>query len=162
MNSDDENVKAPTHQEGVNEEHKERLLDTAYDLTTPRDILANLAADPDVWVRFEVALNPQTPPDALLRLAEDPDLKVREQVTSNPHTPLEALILLAEDRSAYVRSSVAGRTGVPAQTLVSLAKDSDLRICARAWGTIPTPHPRHWPNWLRTLNRVSAWLSLTI
>ena len=97
----------------------------ASDPNTPADALAQLANDPDDWVRRAVAANPNTPLDALALLANDPDPDVRGEVAENPNTPADALALLANDPDPDVRGEVAENPNTPADALAQLASDPD-------------------------------------
>lgn len=96
---------------------------SAGDHLTPADVLKQLAADDDKYVRREVAYNPSTPTDVLKQLAADNTVDVRWGIARNPSTPADALALLWTDTDKYVRMNVARHLSTPASALLKLAVD---------------------------------------
>lgn len=56
----------------------------AHNPTTPPDVVAVLAGDPDAEVRREVARREDLAPDLVARLAHDPDARVRTEISVRP------------------------------------------------------------------------------
>ena len=75
-----------------------------------------------------VAANPKTPRDLLALLAKDTDVNVRFAVAENPNTPRDLLALLAKDANVYVRGGVAINIKTPRDLLALLAKDADTDV----------------------------------
>lgn len=67
--------------------------------------------------------DPNSPVDLLEQLASDPDLKVRQDVAKNPRTSLKALTILAADKSERVRVAVAEHSLCGPALLDQLAAD---------------------------------------
>lgn len=70
----------------------------AHNKTVPHEILAELAADEDVSVRYAVAIKRKLDESILEQLANDADESVRLGVALNPKTPRSILERLANDR----------------------------------------------------------------
>jgi hypothetical protein len=68
----------------------------AKDPTNAPEILEQLAADEDYWIRFCVAQNPNTPPKTLELLATDEYYSIRYCVAQNPNRNeiIERLVLM--------------------------------------------------------------------
>jgi len=79
----------------------------------PREVLEQLAQDPDVDVRTGVARNPNTPPPILIHLAQDPSTHVRWGVAGNVNTPPDVLARLAKDPSPWVQYGIEGNPNAP-------------------------------------------------
>ena len=103
----------------------------ASDHRVPQAALAELARDPDLEVRRQVAGKDATPPVALAKLARDPDPEVRRTVAWNDATPPAALAKLARDPDPDVRRTVARTYATPPAVLAKLARDPDLEV--RRW-----------------------------
>ena len=59
---------------------------------TSKEDLIELANDPLVWIRANVAANLNTPINTLRELSEWGDRYIRQNVAGNPNTPLDILI----------------------------------------------------------------------
>ena len=95
-----------------------------------QEVLTELAKDPDVCVRLNVAYNPNTSLETLSALAKDQHVNVRESVAENPHTSAGILSELAKDQDHLVRRYVAENRNTPTEILSELAKDQveDVRF----------------------------------
>lgn len=72
--------------------------------SVPPELLAELAGDSDVDVRFSIASKRRVTADVLRRLARDPEESVRAQVARNKNTDTETLQRLSSDALGMVRS----------------------------------------------------------
>jgi uncharacterized protein (DUF2336 family) len=77
-----------------------------------------LAADPDVAVRRELAQSRVARPEILYFLASDEAGEVRRDVAANPMTPIHAAVLLARDKDESVRAALALRFATTARGFV--------------------------------------------
>lgn len=91
-------------------------------------LLSFLANEPEDWVRWQVAQNPNTPPAVLTRLAEDSIVFVRFWVADNPNTPPATLARLAEDKKWIVRLQAANNPKTPHSALLKLAAVKRRRV----------------------------------
>ena len=91
-----------------------------------------LAGDPEEWVRWRAAENPNTTVATLTQLARDPERRVRWGVAGNPNTPAPALARLAGDPEEWVRWGVAENSSTPASLLTQLAEDPDQDVALAA------------------------------
>jgi hypothetical protein len=80
---------------------------------TPPFILNWLSYDKNLWIRHDVAWNPNTPPETLDRLANDKYSWVRWRVALNHNTLPETLDRLANDENSNVRRGVAKNPNTP-------------------------------------------------
>jgi len=87
------------------------------------DVLARLAKDKSIMVRYNLAENPSTPPETLALLAADEGADVRIRIACRSDAPVGVLELLATDSDRGVRSGVAGNPSLPASVVASLAAD---------------------------------------
>ena len=95
---------------------------------TSPEIIEELAEDEEMWVKYEVAINPNTPVNILRKLAEDGNEYVRCEVAENPKIPIEVLKKLAEDKDVGVRFAVAKHPRTPIEALRKLAEDKDSAV----------------------------------
>ena len=134
-------------------------------LTQKRPVPGRLAADPDTFVREQMAANPTSPRWALARLLRDPQPAVRQAAAGNPHhrglspgsrlaadpssrvrgpaarnyAAAAALRRLAIDTSPVVRKETARSPLCPADVLADLAADPDESVSAAAVGNSRCP-----------------------
>jgi hypothetical protein len=138
---------------------------------TPPTVLEQLAQDPDLGVRRNVAANPNTPsatlhrfvaekpvfvillqgvaanrsttPETLELLAADTDDDVRIDVARNPQTDEASLRRLATDSVMFVRLHVALNPNAPRDVLVSLNHlDGQAVVRQAAASTLIKKDPR--------------------
>lgn len=98
---------------------------------TPPDVLAKLAKDEDMFVRFDVARNAHTPSETLRRMAGDESDSVRAQVALNIHTPSGELARLADDHHWGVRASAALNLFTPTRALLPLESEDEDEHCRK-------------------------------
>lgn len=79
----------------------------AQNKTISPEILATLAADPDVRVRYAVLATLDLHPDVLSVLAKDSDASIRRGVISHAQLPIEALKALCDDPDPDVAGDAA-------------------------------------------------------
>lgn len=103
----------------------------------PPDVLAQLALDPDAFVRVAAAANSDCPSEALATLANDHSeieyddgggFSIREAVSSNPSTPCAVLEVLAQDELCEVL--IAGNPSTPVATLEILSESPNVETRA--------------------------------
>ena len=83
-------------------------LQLAGEISTAREVLAELATDDDAAIRQKVGGNSNTPPSELSQLMEDTVTAVRVAVAANPNTPADAFLRAVADRDVEVRLAAAG------------------------------------------------------
>ncbi|MEU7726949.1 hypothetical protein AB0B78_17150 [Streptomyces sp. NPDC040724] len=88
----------------------------------PPDVVAALAADPDVEVVSELALWTTEPAEAA-RLTRHPHPEVRRAAAANPATPAPAVTALAEDPELALTWVFAERTDLPQPLYARTAAD---------------------------------------
>lgn len=101
-------------------------------------ILKRLSADESI--KSSVADNPNTPIDLLSELAADNNSYIRQVVASNPNASLDILSKLAEDDSWDVRKAVAENPSSSQDILLLLSYDSHFEI-QHASNHNPNIHP---------------------
>jgi len=102
------------------------LYDVAVSPHATAAILRDLARRRDGYlVRWGLAVNPRTPPDILERLARDADDVTTRHLAGNPGTPLPILGRLARSGSALARAAVARNPSIDAALMTRLAGDSE-------------------------------------
>jgi hypothetical protein len=138
-----------------------QMMDLAKDSNTTSDILEILSKHKDMFIRIEVARNPNTSPDTLLSLGLDyddygwvscwalqnPNIKEsdREYIyLNNPYyaskktnTPKETLTFLASNNDIAIRSRVARNPNTQPETLTLLAEDKSWVV---RWGVAENPN----------------------
>lgn len=87
------------------------------------EILLELSASLDRWVRETVAGHPATPSEALLTLSMDPDPLVREVAAQNPFLPEEAFQVLSRDPKEVIRSVLAKNISLSEEIARTLLSD---------------------------------------
>ena len=100
------------------------------EIYTPDALLAILANNRDMRLRFAVASNQITSDTLLRKLANDEDGDVRAAVAENPNTPVALLEEFAEDEAPAVRAAVIKRAKELADTdfaayVTAIAKSYD-------------------------------------
>ncbi|GJF31260.1 hypothetical protein KNE206_39600 [Kitasatospora sp. NE20-6] len=110
----------------------------------PPEWARRLAADPDPWRRERLAACPGLPPDVVAALAADPEVEVVAELAQ--WTSAAVTARLAAHPHARVRQAVACNLRTPPEVLVALLTGAGLppvRLCADcACGTGP-PAPAH-------------------
>ena len=90
------------------------------------DVLAQLANDEDVNIRFQVATTTKNQ-ETLAQLANEEDYPIREMVAKRT-TNEEILAQLAKDKNHYVRLAVANSRVANENILAQLANDKDADV----------------------------------
>ncbi len=86
-----------------------------------------LAADPDMQVRRNVAQQPDARPEILFYLADDGEPSVRRAVAENRATPRQADLILTRDDDESVRERLAAKIGA---LVPELSKEERQRVRA--------------------------------
>jgi len=107
---------------------REEKVAKAGNPNTPREALAELAGDRDLYVRWVVARNPRTPQEDLAGLAQDQDWDIRESVVFNLNTPPEVLAKLVRYEYCEVRWNVARNPHTPPVVLTALGQGKVLAV----------------------------------
>jgi hypothetical protein len=136
----------------------------------PRHAIERLLADPDSWVRLNMALkvpdltgdvieqlerrhipsvrrsgspadHPNFPPQALRRFAADPDPRLRELACRDPDLPSIMVAELAIDPQPQVRRAAAAHPNVPPERIALLLADEDVHIVEAAAFSTAMPLP---------------------
>ena len=94
------------------------------DMTDSRT-LDQLSHSDDVWIRDEVASNPNISSDTLRRLSEDPNPGIRGTIAGNPNTPVDILYTLLNDSDRNVRMRLSRNPNCPADIVSALSRDSE-------------------------------------
>ncbi len=107
----------------------------------PSDVAEALSVHPDTDVRRRLAGHPSTPREVLRDLAQDPEAAVRAEIAQRPYSSLpdEVYRRLATDTDPAVRAAVARNPAVPDAIREPLAGDADrdVRYAAAQYG-LPT------------------------
>lgn len=86
------------------------------------------------WEVAQVAANPGTPLDVLASLAEQPDLSIRYGLARNPALPEALAGPLASDPEAGVRAALAENPATPRAIVDGLSLDADENVRQGAMG----------------------------
>jgi hypothetical protein len=107
--------------------------------TAPDEMLEQLAKDPELGVRCNVASNRNALVELLEQLGKDVDPAVRRHVAAHPNASVEPLGRLAKDPDPIVRRFVARHVKTAADTLFALADNPipDARRDVAANGSAP-------------------------
>lgn len=81
----------------------DQRMELARNPNTGQGVLAELAKDPDNWVRCCVARNPATSQEILAELAKDPNNRVRCEVARNPNITKDIILCLLTDGVEYIK-----------------------------------------------------------
>ena len=93
----------------------------------PQEILVELSANTDAYIRMIVAANDNIPIHCLEKLAHDPEEDVRSSVAKNSNTPVPLLEALS-GQEENVRYSVALNPNAPAEAIIRLAKEFKISV----------------------------------
>lgn len=94
----------------------------------PMNLMRQLAAGADPWVRRWLALNHGAPAEILALLADDQDDNVKEGALAHRNAPLSAIERAAKDKDPRFRRAVATNPSAPAHLLEDLASDPDPAV----------------------------------
>jgi len=112
----------------ITDESFEDQLRWANNDVTDSRTLDQLSYSEDMWIRDEVADNPNASPDTLRRLSEDISLGVRSSVARNPNTPTDILYKLLNDPDRDVRVRLTKNPNCPADIVSALSHDPEAVI----------------------------------
>lgn len=115
-------------------------MDLARSSETSIAELYYLAGDPNKYVRYYVADNPNTSLAALRILSKDKDYHVRCRVADNHNITSDLLVEMADDKNKFVREYVARNDKTPLGTLYHLTKDYEAGVSLAAQETINRVH----------------------
>lgn len=96
------------------------------ELVENRNVSKNVTetvAEFSLEVKNQLAYNPTTSKDTLTELATSDSVPVRYGVAKHTNTPVETLLLLLEDSNENVRSFVMANPNLPADTLEKIVDD---------------------------------------
>jgi predicted DNA-binding WGR domain protein/3-methyladenine DNA glycosylase AlkC len=111
----------------------------ASDLNSPAELLEQLASDPDLKVRREVAKNPRASVKALTILTADEIEQTRQAIAGHPLCSRPLLDQLAADPASGVRSAVAMHPLCSGTLLQKLAADPEPAVRAAVAGNYACP-----------------------
>lgn len=103
---------------------------------TPESAFLQLASDPDVTVRCNMAINVSLPTNVAMGLTRDPALVVRRQLASNKRVAPIVLHELANDEDIDIAETIAGCWKAWPLTLLKLMFRTEREISAEAEGVL--------------------------
>ena len=113
----------------IHDEPNEVKYGLIYSPTTRPSTLAELAKDPNTFIRVAVAQCLNTPVDTLISLLDDSASGVRCSVANNPNLPMDVLLSLADDADPNVRRAVISNEDTPLD--IAEAHLDDDNACVR-------------------------------
>ena len=107
-------------------------------ISTPEELLLELATEADEDILNNLALNISTPASLLDELSQNENVDIRASVSFNPKTSSSILDLLSNDDDEYVRANVAEHLNTPTNCLEKLSNDDNEDVRSKVATNINT------------------------